>query len=295
MASPLHVVDAPQDVRDDIRFLGPDSVSWKVAMGPTYIPALLASLVMFELYQPMAVLGEQSVTYTDPIGRSKRSMEYFYTVVFGTKDEARKVAAHVNAMHDTIKGHWAVTGREYCASEPDNLLWLLVPVTQLVLDAYATYGIEPLTMAERDQMWREQAVTAELNRIPLELFPKSQAEADAYFERMRPHLGLNEASARAMRIATYPTIWNSTAVPVALVPIWRILMEAASVLLPDYAAKLVGQERPSIVRRATIAAYKPLFAVWARTPYLCDATAKLAGGASYEMIRNARELMSAGV
>ncbi len=196
-------------------------------------------------------------------------------------------------LHDQVRGHWPVTDREYCASESAHAFWFLAPFVQGMLDAYAAYGLEPLTTEERDQMWREQMVMAELNRIPAEMFPKSQADADDYFAQMRPLLAVNEQASRAIAF-NYPTPWNSEIVPPALVPLTRVFVESGTALLPDYALKLIRQERPAIVKRATIAAYRPVYQTIARTPVLRDAIANACGEPSRTLVSEARAARRAG-
>ncbi|WP_344258714.1 oxygenase MpaB family protein, partial [Mycolicibacterium llatzerense] len=282
-SAPADVIDI--EIGSESGFFRPDSVTWKVMLSPTYVPGLLSILDLFEAFPPCGLMGAQSVTYQDPIGRSTRTLEYMLTLTFGDRDQAMSLIEHVNAMHDTIKCHW--NGRDYCASDPENLLWLYVPFMQATMDAYDAYGPSRLTPEERDQMWREVEVIALLNRIPAEMIPTSQAEADKYFEEMRPRLAVIEESAYAHRLV-FPLLWDNGIVPVALVPLVRLVEECATALTPDYVLKLHGQYRPAFVRRATIAAYRPLFRAMALTPGLRDALPRVAGEPVLSMVRDAR-------
>ncbi len=278
----------------DLGFFGPGSVTWKVTLGPTIIPALIYTGIMFELNPPLAVIGNSSSSIlADPMGRVRRTAEWTYAVMLGDTATARRAAEVVNAVHDRIVGDWPVTGREYRASDPDNLMWLLTPFIQGLLDAYAAYGVERLTPEERDQMWQEQRITAQLNRIPPEMFPGSQAEADEYFAKMRPTLALTEQSAHIIG-SVYATPWTPDIIPAPLVPLVRVAAEAGTALLPDYVQGIIGEQRPAWACRATIAAYRPVLQAAARTPVLRDLPSVIAGGSSRELVREARALQSRG-
>lgn len=242
----------------DLGYFGPGSVTWKVTLGPTIAPALAATGLMFDLNPAMAVIGDVSDTYADPIGRARRTLEYAYSVSLGETSTAQRAAQHVNAIHDRISGTWVVTGREYQASDPQNLLWLLVPWIQTGMDAYDLYGPRKLTAAQRDQMWRENVVTAELNRIPAHLYPQSQADADDYFAMMRPQLALTEQGARLIR-ALLAAPWDSELVPAPFVPLYRALTQSAVPLLPDYMLKIIGSGRSTLGNKVTAAAWRPLY------------------------------------
>lgn len=291
MTTQMSAPNAPTDVIDieigsEPGFFRPDSVTWKVMLGPTFVPALLSILDMFEAFPPCGIMGAQSVAYQDPIGRSRRTLEYMLMLTFGDRDQAMPLIEHVNAMHDTIKCHW--NGRDYCASDPENLLWLYVPFMQAAMTAYDAYGPSPrLTPEERDQMWREVEIIGLLNRIPAEMIPTSQAEADKYFEEMRPRLAVTAESAYAHRLV-FSRPWDSPVFPAALVPLIRIVEECATALTPHYVLELYGQYRPAFFRRATIAAYRPLFRAMALTPGVRDAIAQVAGEPYPSMLRTAR-------
>jgi uncharacterized protein (DUF2236 family) len=270
----------------DLGYFGPGSVTWKVSLGPTILPALAATGLMFDLNPAMAVLGDGSETYADPVGRARRTLEYVYSVSLGDTATAQRAAKHVNAIHDRTNGTWAVTGREYHASDPENLLWLLVPWMQTQMDAYDLYGPRKLTPAQRDQMWRENVVTAELNRIPARLYPHNQAEADDYFAMMRPELALTEQGSRLVR-ALLAAPWDSELVAAPLVPLYRALTQSAVPLLPDYMLRIIGAGRSPRANKAAAAMLRPLFRALDQPPTR-DMVANVMGGQCRELVRTAR-------
>jgi uncharacterized protein (DUF2236 family) len=270
----------------DLGYFGPGSVTWTVSLGPTILPALVATGLMFDLNPAMAAIGDGSETYADPIGRARRTLEYTYSVSLGDTAAAQRAARHVNAIHDRINGTWAVTGREYHASDPENLLWLLVPWIQTEMDAYDLYGPRTLTPAQRDQMWRENLVTAELNRIPARLYPHSQADADDYFAMMRPQLALSEQGSRLAR-ALLAAPWDSELVAAPLVPFYRALTQSAVPLLPDYMLRILGAGRFGLANKMTAATLRPLFRALDR-PGTQDLIANVMGAQCRDLVGNAR-------
>lgn len=285
------VVDTEIDL--DSSFFAPDSVTWRLMLGPYAVPALISTLSMFEAYPPCSIMGSQSVAYEDLTGRSTRTLEYIYVLTFGKQRDALPLIAHVNAMHDTVKCDWQ--GREYCASEPRNLLWLFVPFFDQLIKAHDAYARKPLTLQERDQIWREAKVIGLANRIPEEMVPTSQAEADEYLADMRPRLAVT-AEARAVQRLIFAKPWATDAiVPMPLVPLVRLVLESGVALAPDYVLSLYGSSRPSLVRKATIAAYRPLFRALEVTPVVRDAFPMVLGKQYRAMVREARAARKAAL
>jgi len=272
--------------RCDDGYFGPGSVAWKVFLSPTLIPATGWSGVMFALDPAMAIIGEQSETFNDPLGRARRSLDWGYMTMLGDTRHADRAAKRVNAMHERVRGEWPVTGREYCAAEPENLLWFLMTQGQGMLTAYDAYMPRALTPEEHDRFWIEYVAQSTLNRIPEEMAPKNQAEADAYFAAKRPHLAVVEAGQRVIG-ASFPPPWGGELSPFPVNLPVRAAGEMILAILPDYALKLIGHERPALVKKATIVAHRPLFAALS-TPGVRDIVPWLVSEQSRALLRQAR-------
>src|SRR5438477_3387872 len=60
-----------------------------------------------------AGVGDHSDFRADPFTRLRRTLEASYTMVFGTEEEARRVAAGIRAVHDRV------VGPGYSANDPE--------------------------------------------------------------------------------------------------------------------------------------------------------------------------------
>ena len=292
MDAPSHVI-ADIDLDVDASFFAPDSVTWKIMLGPYAAPALMSMLAMFEAYPPCALMGSKSVAYDDPVGRSTRTLEYIYLLTFGKQRDAQHIIAHVNALHDTVKCEWQ--GREYCASEPRSLLWLFVPFFTQLMDIYDAFGSEPLTAEERDQLWREVKVIGLVNRIPEEMIPTSQAQAQAYLDEMRPLLSIT-AEAADMNRLVFAKPWSTEGfLPLPLTPLVAAVLESGVAFAPEYVLRMYGTSRSPLARKAVIAAYRPAYKLLEKTPGLRDAFPMIIGKPYVEMVREARAARAAAL
>ncbi|AEF39625.1 oxygenase MpaB family protein [Hoyosella subflava] len=281
---------------EDEGFFGPDSISWRIS-GPTIAPGIVALGAYFFLNPWNATIGVANTTaYGKPMQRITLTAEYMYAMYFGDRATARHAADVVNRIHDHVTGTWGPTGdRVHSASEPRNLMWLLIPYGQTALDAYDAYGPRRLTPEERDRYWREEStVVGELNRIPRELMPQSQAEVDAYFEAERHNLAFTEAAMRVTDVFFPRPIAGIIPAPSAL-PM-RIALASGVAIAPDYLMRLLGREPyPGPVKTAIKAVHRPLFAAMASTPTLRDAIPLTVSDSVRTLVRRARTAARTGV
>lgn len=280
---------------EDEGFFGPDSISWRVN-GPTILPGLVYSGVMFFLNPWNATIGVRNTSgFMSPMRRVVLTGEYMYAITFGDKATARHAARIVNNIHDHVTGTWAPTGdRVHSASEPRNLMWLLIPFGQGMLDAYDAYGPKRLTLEERDRYWREEnTIVGELNRIPDELLPKSQAEVNAYLEEERANFAITEAGLSVTDLLSPSPL--AGLVPAAAALPARAIAASGFALLPDYAMHLLGRQPYSRAKKLAIrAAHRPLYASLGTTPLVRDAIPLAVSGSCRRMVRRARAAARTG-
>ncbi|MEV6558187.1 oxygenase MpaB family protein [Nocardia sp. NPDC051756] len=274
---------------EDEGFFGPDSISWRIS-GPTIVPAVICTGAYFFLNPWNATIGIQNTTgRTDPLKRVVLTAEYMFAMYFGDQATAQHAAQVVNTIHDHVTGTWGPTGdRVHSASEPRNLLWLLIPYGQSALDAYDAYGPRRLTVEERDRYWREEsAIVGELNRIPASMMPKSQADADTYLEGERANLAMTEAARGVADLVFPPRVAGLIPHPAAL-PL-QVAASAGIALIPDYAMRLLGENPyPATLKAAIRIAHRPLFTALAATPGVRDAIPLSVSSPLRALVRRAR-------
>src|SRR3712207_6532851 len=109
------------------------------------------------------------------------------TVTFGTRTEARRMAARVRGYHRKLSGLEETTGRAYRVDDPDLLLWVHACAVESLLSTARRAGV-PLTDDDADRYVAEQVAFAQLVGVPLDLAPRSVADLDGYFQEIRPSL-----------------------------------------------------------------------------------------------------------
>jgi uncharacterized protein (DUF2236 family) len=150
--------------------------------------------ILLQFAHPLVAQGvaDHSLFGPDPreyVSRAWRTVGAMLTLTFGSEDEARVVAARINAIHDRVVGRLQnaagryPAGTPYAASDPELLRWVHATLLDSLPLAYERF-VAPLTTSQKDQYCREAAAAAPLLRLPQELAPSSCAELGAYMHDM---------------------------------------------------------------------------------------------------------------
>ncbi len=221
---------------NDVGFLPPNSVSWRVQTDPTAIVGGLSALFLQALH-PLAMAGvfEHSSYDADFWPRFQRTAQYVTTVNFGTVDQAEAVAARVRRMHDFVKGVDPITGREYSAGNPDLITWVHVTEVHGFLTAVQRAGLG-LSPDEVDRYYQEQVRVAQL--LGATDVPANRREVDDYLEAMRPQLICTSTTRNGARLLLAPPMpWRVRLLTPAR-PGWAALASLGFCLMPRWARRL---------------------------------------------------------
>jgi uncharacterized protein (DUF2236 family) len=237
--SPLPSPDDWTEEEDRLGFFGPGSVTWRIHSDPSYHLGAMGSLMLQALH-PVAMDGvaRNSTGFkNDWWMRMTRTGQYLETVTFGTRTEARRMAARVRGYHRKLSGVEDTTGRAYRVDDPDLLLWVHSCAVGSILSTARRAGMA-LSDEEADRYVDEQLAFAHLVGVPLETVPRSVAELDAYFEGIRPSLAATPAAVRGVRDLFLPPMpgWLKVLTPAR--PLWGSLAGLCFALLPAWARRL---------------------------------------------------------
>ena len=180
--APLPSPDDWTAEEDRLGFFGPGSVTWRIHGDPAYHLGAMRSL-MIQALHPVAMDGvaTNSAGFKDDWWmRITRTGQYMETAVYGTRTEARRMAARVRGYHRKLSGVEETTGRAYRVDDPDLLLWVHNCAVDSILATTRRAGLA-LTDEEADRYVEEQVAFAQLVGVPLETVPRSVAGMDAYF------------------------------------------------------------------------------------------------------------------
>ena len=144
------------DYTGDPGLCGPESVSWRV-IGDTsaFIGGVRALLVQAAHPEVAAGVSDHSRYREDPLGRLSRTSAYVTATTFGAMPEVEQAVAIVRRAHRHVRGE-SHRGIDYTADTPGFAAWVHNALTDSFLQAYLSFGPEPLSEAEQDRFVVEQ-------------------------------------------------------------------------------------------------------------------------------------------
>jgi len=171
----------------DRAFLAPDGVARQIHADLASMVIGGLSALLLQTLHPLAMAGvaEHSNYADDPVGRLRRTAMFVAHTTFGSVDDARGAIEQVRRVHERVRGI-APDGRPYAADDPDLVTWVHVTEMTSFLAASRRYGPKPVTGPEADAYLAETAVVA--YELGARWVPRTVAEAEAYFLRVRPEL-----------------------------------------------------------------------------------------------------------
>lgn len=251
--------ERPLDLEPGIRttddgLYGPDSVTWRVMASPAIAVAGSAAAMIQMLLPPvMYVIDQASAVRMDPDLRSKRTADYTYTITYGDVETAERAGEVLRNLHATRRAIDPSTGREYCADDPELLVWVHNSLTWALLRAVRIYG-PTISRDEEDRFVAEQrAVAARLVGCDLDQVVSTVDDLVAYMVGMTPRLALST-----------PALWfRDLMVPATRRPspqnaILSLLANAGVLVMAPEHQALYGFAFGPVKRAATVAATKLL-------------------------------------
>lgn len=237
--APLPSPDDWTAEEDRLGFYGPDSVTWRIHADPAYLVGGVRALMLQALH-PVAMDGvaTQSTGFKDDWWmRMTRTGQYVETLTFGTRSEARRMAARVRGYHRKLSGVEETTGRAYRVDDPDLLAWVHNCEVESLLTSARRAGVS-LTDDDADRYVDEQAASARLIGVPDALVPHSVADLDAYFKDIRPTLTATPFAVEGIRTLFLPPMpgWVQVLTPAR--PAWVALAGFGFATLPAWARRM---------------------------------------------------------
>lgn len=228
----------------DPGLFGPDSLTWRVHGDFTAMMAGGIASLLIQMLHPAALAGvwDHSNFRRDMTGRLKRTAQFISGTTYGSTATAEALIARVRRIHDRVQGLLA-DGTPYSANDPDLLTWVHVAEVSSFLAAHRRYREPGMSDADADRYLAEMAQVA--RRLGAVDVPVTVSGVESYFTAVRPTLRVDARTrsvARAL-IAQQPH-------SLALAPMQALMMEGGIALLPPWAARLHGLERPGGARPA---------------------------------------------
>jgi uncharacterized protein (DUF2236 family) len=232
---------ADLDDPHDPGYFGPESVTWRVHGDPAMALAGFRALLLQGVH-PLVMAGfdANSVFRDDPWGRLQRTGEWVGTVTYGTRAEADRAGTRLRAVHARLApGIEPETGRSYRIDDPDLLLWVHCTEVESFLSTYRRCG-GSLSPQDADRYVAEMVTSARLVGLDPAAVPRTTAEIEQYYERVRPQLHVTTVARRNALWGFAPPMprWVQLVTPAR--PLWASLVTIAAGMLPPWARRLYG-------------------------------------------------------
>jgi uncharacterized protein (DUF2236 family) len=229
----------------DPGLFGPGSAAWRVHSDFTAMITGGIAALFLQMLHPRALAGvwDHSRWREDTLGRLKRTAQFVGGTTYGGTAEAERLIAKVRSIHGHVHGALP-DGTRYSADDPDLLAWVHVTEMRCFLEARLRYGPGGLETGDEDRYFAETAIVA--RKLGATWLPETLAEADAYLERVRPELRCDE---RTRQVAA--ALLTQSAPNPLVAPAGRLFLRAGIALLPNWAARMHGFERPALTPFST--------------------------------------------
>jgi uncharacterized protein (DUF2236 family) len=257
--APLPSPDQWTEVEDRLGFFGPGSVTWRIHTDPSYAVGGLRALMLQALH-PVAMDGvaRNSEGFKKEWWmRMTRTGQYMETVTFGTRTEARRMAARVRGYHRKLSGVEDTTGRSYRVDDPDLLLWVHNCAVDSLLTTARRAGLT-LSDEDADRYVDEQISFAQLVGVPEDAAPRSVAALESYFEEIRPSLAATPAAVEGVRDLFLPPMKGWVQVLTPARPAWGTFASLGFATLPGWARRMYSMPGFSLTDAAATAALRAL-------------------------------------
>jgi len=223
------------DYAGDPGLCGPDSVSWRV-IGDTsaFIGGVRALLVQAAHPEVAAGVSDHSRYRQDPLGRLSRTSAYVTATTFGAIPEVEQAVAIVARAHRPVHGD-SHRGIRYTADAPGFAAWVHNALTDSFLQAYLSFGPEPLSEAEQDRFVEEQARIGRL--LGADPIPTTATGLRSWINEhpaLAPSPGMHEAI----------DFLRSPPLPRIVLPAYQMMVRAATATIPPDMRSLLGLQSP---------------------------------------------------
>ena len=172
-------------------YFAPESVIRRVA-NSLLIPLLGGgAAVLLQVAHPLVAAGvaAHSDYERDLWRRLFRTLETFYFIVYGSREEAQRAGLGVQTVHARVRGKTSQrlgafpAGTRYSASDAELQLWVHATLVETALTIQNRFGLR-LERAEEEAFYREMALVGRLLGLPRAVIPATLSDFRAYFDAM---------------------------------------------------------------------------------------------------------------
>lgn len=242
---------------------GPGSISWEINGDLASLIVGGTAAILMEVLHPSVMAGvfTQSSYRTQPLRRARNTLGYVLRTTFGSTRAATDVIERVKKIHSMVGGRRA-DGIAYQALDPELIAWVHICISWAVMRAFETTN-RPLSVAEKNCYLTEQAVIGRMGGAAW--VPGTVAELDAYVERMRPLMAMNDQTSEF--IAFLEGRVGEPEVGARERFDRYVGIRASMSLMPEWARRITGTYEPEVVGRLLLGPSNRLKAALVRWAY----------------------------
>jgi uncharacterized protein (DUF2236 family) len=248
----------------DCGLYGPGSITWRVLGEPVMWVGGLRAMYLQALHPRTMRATWQNTAFARPgeaWGRFGRTLEFVRVRTYGSTAEVEKAGRRVRRIHASLTGTDA-DGSVIRLDEPELLLWVHCGEISSYADVASRCGMG-LSAAELDQFVDEQRRSAAVVGLDPEQVPRSVAELDDYYQRMRPQVYCCAEARHAFVRSYVPDIpWPFIGLKLMIPP----LNTLAFASLPRWARRKYGAPGSPVTDLSTTVALRAMHQATTRIP-----------------------------
>jgi uncharacterized protein (DUF2236 family) len=169
-------------------WFAPDSVVRRVGNSPLTPFLGGGPAVLLQVAHPLVAAGvaAHSDYRRNLWKRLLRTLRALYLITFGSKEEAERAGAAVQAVHAHVHGTTErqlgrfPAGTPYSAEDPELMLWVHATLVVCSLESFTRF-VSPLSAGERERYYREMALVARVFGVPDGTIPPTLREFEAWW------------------------------------------------------------------------------------------------------------------
>jgi uncharacterized protein (DUF2236 family) len=168
-------------------YFTPTSAIWRIGRESVLMLGGGRTLLAQAAHPLVAAGVVQHSRYRDePWIRLGRTMSAVYTVVFGTREDARRAARRVRAVHAHVSGRLREDVGPFAAGTPRDselALWVHASMVENALSMYPRL-VGPLAREDEERFWQDMKVVAELFGLRRRALPSTVGDFWDYWQEM---------------------------------------------------------------------------------------------------------------
>jgi uncharacterized protein (DUF2236 family) len=222
------------DYPGDPGLFGPRSVTWQVVGDvSTFIGGIRALLIQAAHPEVVAGVADHSVYESDPLGRLSRTSAYVTATSYGAMPEVHAALQKVRTAHVGVEGvsHRA---RSYSANGAMYAAWVHNVLADSFLVGYEVFGPRTISVADSDRYVREQAGLGAL--VQAGDLPGTRSDLARWISK-HPDIESSPGMIQTVAFLKNPPL------PPTVLPVYRILFQAAASTVPSRVAGILGIKR----------------------------------------------------